>query len=121
MIKVKMTETRLGSPDGIQVNTYESGRVYDLPTDLAEVFLRERWADEVRAGSPDDDKKPTDGSGPLPDGLREAVFNRLSAGGVPHEELDAVADQILADTNRNKRATLKAVTAYLKALKERDN
>jgi hypothetical protein len=44
-----MTKTMQGSPDGIQVNTYETGKVYDLPSSLAEVFLREGWAQEDKA------------------------------------------------------------------------
>lgn len=35
-----------GSPDGMHVLRYEAGEVYDLPASLAEVFLREGWAEE---------------------------------------------------------------------------
>jgi hypothetical protein len=34
-----MMDTRPGSPDGIQVNVYRAGEVYDLPQRLADVFL----------------------------------------------------------------------------------
>lgn len=43
-----MISTRKGSPDGIQVNTYEMGKVYDLPSSLANVFLNEGWAKEEK-------------------------------------------------------------------------
>jgi hypothetical protein len=50
---VKMLETKLGSPDGIQVNEYKKGEEYDLPSSLAQVFLDEGWAEEVK-----ESKKP---------------------------------------------------------------
>jgi hypothetical protein len=53
MVRVRMLRTMNGSPDGIQVNTYEAGQVYDkVPQSLADVFLREGAAEEdkQRAG-----------------------------------------------------------------------
>lgn len=34
-----MEQTAKGSPDGIEVNVYEKGQVYDLPQSLARIFL----------------------------------------------------------------------------------
>jgi hypothetical protein len=43
--RLRMLSTRRGSPDGIRIDVYESGRVYDLAPDLAAAFLREGWAE----------------------------------------------------------------------------
>jgi len=39
MVKVKMLRTAKGSPDGIQINVYEEGKVYNIPDDLAKCFF----------------------------------------------------------------------------------
>jgi hypothetical protein len=36
---VEMLKTSRGSPNGVIVNTYDAGVVYDLPIDLAVVFV----------------------------------------------------------------------------------
>lgn len=36
-----MTKTEKGSPDSVNVRKYEKGRTYDLPTELADVFLND--------------------------------------------------------------------------------
>lgn len=36
---IEMLKTSRGSPNGVIVNTYEAGEVYDLPIDLAVVFV----------------------------------------------------------------------------------
>lgn len=45
---IRMTQTVMGSPDGIRTQAYQGGEVYDLPPnaagDLAVVFIREGWA-----------------------------------------------------------------------------
>jgi len=41
-----MLITKKGSPDGIQVIEYQAGQKYDLPQELADVLLREGWAEE---------------------------------------------------------------------------
>lgn len=38
---VKMQETQDGSPDGCIVCTYEKGKTYNLPADLADVFVKD--------------------------------------------------------------------------------
>ena len=49
-MRIRMTETRLGSPDGRAVHEYAAGETYDGATtppvsdDLAAVFVREGWA-----------------------------------------------------------------------------
>jgi hypothetical protein len=45
-MNIRMLKTMRGSPDGIQVFEYRAGQKYDLPDDLAQVFLREGWAEE---------------------------------------------------------------------------
>lgn len=47
LVKMKLTER--GAPDGIQVNTYEEGKTYDIPDSLGEVFVEENWATEVKS------------------------------------------------------------------------
>ena len=46
--RISMLVTKDGSPDGIQVRTFEKGKTYDVPETLADIFLRERWAREVK-------------------------------------------------------------------------
>ena len=54
-----MTKTEKGSPDGIRVRTYDKDGEYDLPTELADVFIYEmECAEEVESEDPaEDDKK----------------------------------------------------------------
>lgn len=49
-----MRQTMHGSPDGVACVVYECGREYDIPEtargrELAEVFLREGWAEDADA------------------------------------------------------------------------
>lgn len=39
VVTIKMTKTQDGSPDGIIVNTYSAGGVYDIPESLAKSFI----------------------------------------------------------------------------------
>lgn len=48
-IKIKMLQTHKGSPDGIRIEEYQTGQVYDLPQRLARIFLNEGWGIELRA------------------------------------------------------------------------
>lgn len=53
-MRIRMKETRRGADDGHTVREYLAGREYDLSgtpraEDLAQVFVREGWADEVKA------------------------------------------------------------------------
>jgi len=47
-MKVKMTETLRGSPNGIAIFVYEEGKTYDLPDDLGELFVKNGSAIEVK-------------------------------------------------------------------------
>lgn len=53
-MKVKMLKTKAGSPDGIEVRTYQEGEVYDLPLSLSDVFIREKWGVLAEAGPVED-------------------------------------------------------------------
>lgn len=46
-IQVRMKKTEKGSPDGIKVNTYEEGKTYTMPMDLAKVFINEMKIAEI--------------------------------------------------------------------------
>ena len=45
-MEVRMVLSARGSPDGIEVRHYEAGKKYDLPAELADVFLAQGWAEE---------------------------------------------------------------------------
>ncbi|MBT5551703.1 MAG: hypothetical protein HOJ79_14630 [Nitrospina sp.] len=46
-MKIKMLKTRQGSPDGMVVNTYTIGESVDVPDELAQIFIRHRWARKI--------------------------------------------------------------------------
>lgn len=46
-MKIRMRETREGSPDGVCVLVYCKGETYDVPEELAETFIREGWAESI--------------------------------------------------------------------------
>jgi hypothetical protein len=48
---IRMTSSRLGSPDGIVVHQYVAGEVYDLSGSLLDAFLSEKWCEPVVARS----------------------------------------------------------------------
>lgn len=53
-MKIRMLETQRGAEDGVTLRTYETGVEYDLghtagARDLAAVFVREGWAEQVAA------------------------------------------------------------------------
>ncbi|MBR2691784.1 MAG: hypothetical protein IKE42_28345 [Aquamicrobium sp.] len=45
--KVLMLRNKLGSPDGVKVNHYDAGQVYDVPVALADSFITDRVAELV--------------------------------------------------------------------------
>jgi hypothetical protein len=49
MVKIKMLETRTGSPDGFTVRSYTKGEQYELPDELANVFVHEGWGKPIPA------------------------------------------------------------------------
>ena len=50
-MKLKMSETVKGAsdPSGSQVKEYQEGETYEVHESLARVFLKENWAEEVKA------------------------------------------------------------------------
>lgn len=51
MVRLRITKTMHGSPDGRRVLLYSHGEEYEMEDSLAEVFLREGWAVPVISGS----------------------------------------------------------------------
>ena len=47
-LKLKMTASARGSTDGVLVSEFKKGKTYDIPDDLANVFLAEKLAIEVK-------------------------------------------------------------------------
>jgi len=47
-MRLKMKTKQNGSEDGVRVQVFEAGRVYDIHPSLAVVFLREGWAEEEK-------------------------------------------------------------------------
>lgn len=56
---IRMLITQRGSPDGVTVNTYAQGEQYAVPDSLAEVFVRENWAEELKIAPPPETKDET--------------------------------------------------------------
>ncbi len=48
-MQVLVTKTTRAAPDGLTVCRYEAGQSYDLPADLARVFIAEGWGREPDA------------------------------------------------------------------------
>ncbi len=50
-----MLQNQNAAPDGIDVRSYKEGSVYSVPRDLtealAQIFLQEKWAQEVTKNS----------------------------------------------------------------------
>ncbi|MFH1998722.1 MAG: hypothetical protein ABIK28_03530 [Planctomycetota bacterium] len=67
-MKIKMKQSKQGSPNGIAVMMYSANKEYDIPEDLALSFLRQGLAESVKPmpaapndtleGDPDGDKEP---------------------------------------------------------------
>lgn len=45
-MRVRMLQAQRGSPDGINVFEYKAGEKYELPDELAMIFLKYGWAEE---------------------------------------------------------------------------
>jgi hypothetical protein len=54
-MKIKMLETRDGSPDGIEIYTYEVGEEHTVPARLGRIFVGEGWAEKLTSDDEDDD------------------------------------------------------------------
>ncbi len=48
-MRIRVTKTTRAARDGVAVRSYRAGETYDLPEDLARVFLREGWGREADA------------------------------------------------------------------------
>lgn len=48
-MKVRMLKESKGSPDGIRVETYKVGKSYEIPENLASVFLKLGWAEKDKS------------------------------------------------------------------------
>ncbi len=48
-MRVLVTKTTRAAPDGLMVRRYEAGQSYDLPADLARVFIAEGWGRAMEA------------------------------------------------------------------------
>ncbi len=48
-MRVLVTKTTRAAPDGLTVRRYEAGQSYDLPADLARVFIAEGWGRAMEA------------------------------------------------------------------------
>ena len=55
-MKIKMKETKKGSPDGVLVFDYQKGKTYDPPESLATAFVRAGWASLVIPQKPPETK-----------------------------------------------------------------
>lgn len=52
-MKIKMTKTKDGSSDGINIDTYEKGKKYDVSDSLAENFVGQGVAKEDKEKAPE--------------------------------------------------------------------
>ena len=43
-MKIKMIQTRQGSENGIKVNTYQEGQIYNISDKLGDIFLELKYA-----------------------------------------------------------------------------
>ena len=57
MKQVTMKETRPGSRDGTETDEFLKDETYTLPDSLADVFIAEGWAKEVKPAKPPRKKK----------------------------------------------------------------
>lgn len=57
-MKIKMTQDKKGSPNGIQVIDYEKGKVYDIPAELAEPWIARKLAVAVKPAEPKAEGQP---------------------------------------------------------------
>lgn len=69
-MKIKMLETRTGSPDGRTVHSYVRGEEYEMPDSLARVFVDEGWGKKVSTRVPKQVPRKKD-SGPAPENKQQ--------------------------------------------------
>jgi len=60
-MKIKVSKSHEGSPDGVNVKTFEKDETYDMPVSLGSVFVSEKWGKEVKGNAtPDEDTTTKD-------------------------------------------------------------
>lgn len=62
-MKIRMTRTENGSPDGFTVREYKDGHTYDVPDELADAFFKAGAADPEEAHQAADDAASGENSG----------------------------------------------------------
>ena len=77
-MKLKMLKTCLGSPDGRRVVEYVKGESYDLPAELADVFVAQGWARVPGSRAP----RRTKNAGAAPE--NKSKSSRKPSGGRSH-------------------------------------
>lgn len=75
-VKVRMNATAQGAPDSTTVRTYEAGREYEVPEDLAECFFSTGAADPAEAHTEAD---AADAAPPSPEAGKTAQRKRRAA------------------------------------------
>ena len=60
-MKIAVTKTMSGAPDGVHTQKYVAGETYEMPDDLGSVFVRERWGMEVKEPVKEPVKAPAGG------------------------------------------------------------
>lgn len=60
-MRVHITETKKGSPDGIEVREYQAGESYEMPDSLGAVFIQEGWGKPDKALPGPEETKPLKG------------------------------------------------------------
>lgn len=61
-MRIHVTKTQLGSPDGIEVVKFQAGTRHTMPDELAQVFLREGWGEEAEAEELDEEEDAPEGN-----------------------------------------------------------
>jgi hypothetical protein len=77
-VRIRITETPKGSIDGIQLNRFRAGHIYNVSAMLASYLMCERFADLVIDGSEEDVPLAQQGSG-LPDRPLSFTVRSLAA------------------------------------------
>lgn len=89
-MRVRMLETRRGSLDGLTVQPFEKGQVYDLSQtemtrSLAGIFLRAGWAEEVKVRPPEPERAAAEPPAAAP----EAAPGPMPAVAAPEQAAEA--------------------------------
>lgn len=80
-MKVTMSRTCYGSPDGMRVAEYKKGETVDLPDALAEVFVQQHWAVKIDRTSR---RKKDQGAAPENKSTKAKTKRKTKCGGGGH-------------------------------------